>query len=196
MERKERLDIMIDLETLGTSAGSIILSVAMKAFRLDGGEPPTDFCYHQHISVLSSLMQHLRSDVATEDWWAKQPEDARRNIMEGQKGALEVGGVMRLIYEVLAMYNDQYQMYLWGRGVGGFDLPILDFVMKKVVGDGYKTPWKYWSAVDVRSVVGFCEECGMDMEKRSTPHDAMADVEKQIVDVQTCWQYVKVERAV
>ena len=50
--------------------------------------------------------------------------------------------------------------------------------------------------MDVRSVTGFCKECGLEMEKRPTPHDAMADVEKQIVEVQTCWQYVKVERAI
>ncbi len=195
-EKKKRLDIMIDLETLGTEAGSIILSVAMKAFRLDGAKPVERFCYHQHISVLSSLMEHLRSDFATEEWWAKQSEKARSEILKGQKSALSVGGVMRLIYDVLSLYNRQYDLYLWGRGVGSFDLPILDFVMKKVVGEGYKTPWNYWSAMDVRSVTGFCKCCGLEMEKRPTPHDAMADVEKQIVEVQTCWQYVKVEMAI
>ena len=195
-KKKERLDIMIDLETLGSSEGSIILSVAMKAFRLDGAKPVKDFCYSQHISVLSSLMQHLHSDFATEEWWAKQSEDAKTSLFEGQKNALQVGGVMRLIHDVLQTYNDTYQLYLWGRGVGSYDLPILDSVMKKVVGEGYKTPWNYWAAMDVRSVVGFCKECGMETERANTPHDAMADVEKQIVEVQTCWQYVRVERAV
>ena len=100
MEKKERLDIMVDLETLGTEAGSII---AMKAFRLDGSKPVERFCYHKHISVLSSLMEHLRSDFATEEWWAKQSDDARSEILAGQKSALSVGGVMRLIYDVLSL---------------------------------------------------------------------------------------------
>lgn len=194
-KEKDRLDVMLDIETLGVNEGSIILSVAMKSFRLDGSIPSENLCFYKNINVLSSLMKHLRSDFATEEWWANQAEETRKRMMDGQRTSLDVDSVMRLVYEVLSKYHRQYSLYLWGRGVGSFDLPLLDYVMKLVVGDQYKTPWNYWSAVDVRSIVQFCGYCGMDHDKMATPHDAMEDVNKQILETQLCWQYVKVERA-
>lgn len=196
-EVKERLDVMLDLETLGTKEGSIILSVAMVTFNVDVLKAPKEnFNYHQHISVLSSLFHHLRSDDSTEDWWMRQSEMARQKVLNGQKEALNVDGVMRLLYDLLSRYNDKYDLYIWGRGVGSFNLPLLDGVMRKVIGGGYKTPWRYWSAMDVRTLVNFCKLCGMIFMPEETPHDAHADVMKQIKEVQMCWQYVKVERAV
>lgn len=195
-ETKERLDVMLDLETLGTKEGSIILSVAMKTFNVDVLKAPKEeFNYHQHISVLSSLFHHLRSDDSTEDWWMRQSEMARQKVLDGQKEALNVDGVMRLIYQLLTKWNEKYDLYIWGRGVGSFDLPLLDGVMRKVIGEGYKTPWKYWSAMDLRTLVNFCKLCGMVFMPEETPHDAHEDVLKQIKEAQVCWQYVKVERA-
>lgn len=197
-ETKERLDVMLDLETLGTKEGSIILSVAMVTFNVDVLKAPKEeFNYHQHISVLSSLFHHLRSDDSTEDWWMRQSEMARQKVLDGQKEALNMDGVMRLLYDLLSRWNDKYDLFIWGRGVGGFDLPLLDSVMKRVMGEaGYKTPWNYWAAMDVRSIVNFCKQCGLEMEKVETSHDAREDVMKQIKEVQTCWNYVKVEKAI
>lgn len=196
-EKKERLDVMLDMETLGTTAGSIILSVAMRTFTLDGSAPKEDFDFHHHISVLDSLWHHLQSDERTEEWWRQQGEGVRVKAMEGQKTAVGLESVMRLLHAQLKQWNEKYDLFIWGRGVGGFDLPLLDSVMKRVMGEaGYKTPWNYWAAMDVRSIVNFCKQCGLEMEKMETPHDAREDVMKQIKEVQTCWNYVKVEKAI
>ena len=107
---------------------------------------------------------------------------------------------MCLLHKVLTQWNEKYDLYLWGRGVGSFDLPLLDTVMrnvmKEMMGDAYKTPWNYWAAMDVRSVENFCQVCGMEKMQTVTPHDAREDVMKQIKEVQMCWQYVKIERAI
>ncbi|MDD6017177.1 MAG: 3'-5' exoribonuclease [Prevotellaceae bacterium] len=197
METKERLDIMLDLETLGTQAGSIILSVAMQTFSLDETkEPKEEFSDHLHISVLSSLFHHLMSDYDTEDWWMRQSPEARQKVLNGQRDAADVENVMHLLYPLFSRWNEKYDLYIWGRGVGFFDMPLLDAVMRTVIGDGYKTPWKYWAAMDVRTLMNFCKTCGLAYPKTETPHDAHEDVMKQIKEVQMCWQYVKVERAV
>ena len=195
-EKKPRLDIMLDLETLGVSAGSIILSVAMQTFSLDCSHAPKEeLDYYQHISALDSLWHHLRSDEGTEEWWTKQSEAAKRKLMEGQKSAVGVEGVMRLVYEVLKGWNEKYDLFIWGRGVGAFDLPLLDSVMRKIIGDGYKTPWNYWSAMDVRTIVNFCRRCAMADLALDSPHDARGDVMKQIKEVQLCYQFIKIEKA-
>ena len=193
METKERLDVMLDLETLGTKEGSIILSVALKTFCVDATkEPKEDYNYHQHISVLSSLFYHLTSDYDTEEWWAQQSVEARKKVLEGQKEAVEVDGVARFLHALLTRWSEDYNLYIWGRGVGGFDLPLLDAMMRTVIGEGCKTPWKYWAAMDVRTIMNFCKMCGHQPAKEDTPHDAMEDVQKQIKEVQCCWHYVKV----
>lgn len=196
MNKKERLDVMVDMETLGTAPGSIILSVAMKTFTLDGGASAETLDYHQHISVLDSLWHHLTSDYATEEWWMNQSGTAKKKVREGQNDALSLETTMLLIYELLTKWNKEYNLYLWGRGVGSFDLPLLDEAMRRVVSEGYKTPWNYWAAMDVRSIQNFCYQCGLEKKSGETPHDAREDVIKQIKEVQTCWQYVRVERAI
>lgn len=196
-EQKERLDVMLDLETLGTKEGSIILSVAMKTFNVDVlRAPKEEFDIHQHISVLSSLFHHLRSDESTEEWWMRQTATARQKVLDGQRDAVDVENVMHLLYQLLKKWGEKYNLYIWGRGVGSFDLPLLDAVMRTVMGEGYKTPWKYWAAMDVRTLMNFCKMCGFTPLPQDMPHDAMEDVNKQIKEVQCCWQYVKVERAV
>ena len=198
---KERLDVMLDMETLGTKEGSIILSVAMQTFSPDVQKPPReDFDFYEHISVLDSLWHHFRSDESTEEWWGRQSEEAKQKALEGQKNAQRLQNVMCLLHKVLTQWNEKYDLYLWGRGVGSFDLPLLDTVMrnvmKEMMGDAYKTPWNYWAAMDVRSVENFCQVCGMEKMQTVTPHDAREDVMKQIKEVQMCWQYVKIERAI
>lgn len=187
---------MLDLETLGTSAGSIVLSVAFKTFSLDGSIPLTILTHHQHVSIISSLLMHMTSDFNTEEWWNRQSEEARQRIQDGQKESIDIASEMILVYELFKQWNENYDLHIWGRGVANFDLPILDEAMRRAVGECYHTPWKFWNVVDVRSIVSFCKDCGLQLEKVDTPHDALEDVMKQIGEVQLCWQYVKVERAV
>lgn len=194
-QNKTRLDVMLDLETLGKERGSIILSVAMQTFQLDGGNPVKDFTYIQHISIFDSLLHHFTSDYETEEWWRSQSDAAKQSIRNKQNCSVGLEMAMLGIYELLKKWDAEYELYLWGRGVGSFDLPLLDEAMKRIVGDGYKTPWRYWAAMDVRSVQNFCQRCGLPKGGAETPHDALEDVKKQIREVQMCWHYVKVEKA-
>ena len=130
-KEKERLDVMLDLETLGTSAGSIVLSVAFKTFSLDDSIPLTIITHHQHVSIISSLLMHMTSDFNTEEWWNRQSEEARQRIQDGQKESVDIASEMILVYELFKQWNENYDLHIWGRGVANFDLPILDEAMRR-----------------------------------------------------------------
>lgn len=193
--KKDRLDIMLDIETLGIQEKSVVLNLCAKSFTLSGNTPPSSFCLHRHISVLSSLWHRLKVDEGTLEWWRQQSQESKDAALAGQQEAVSVDEAMSDLYDLFNYYSGLYDIYIWGRGIGSFDLPLLDSIMSDCI-ENYKRPWKYWQVVDVRSVLNFCRQCGLKDERSPTPHDAKDDVEKQIREVQLCYQYVKVERAI
>jgi len=194
-ERKPRYDIMLDIETLGNKPGCVVLSVAMKHFELNTDVPSTsiDVEYSAHINVMSSIAAGFDIDDGTVKWWQNQSEDTKAAMTLGMKLPLSVDDVAMEVYQILKDINENYELYIWGRGVSTFDMPILDEMLRRGVGmsgEEYKTPWKFWSAMEVRSIYGFHKLCGMPVDKVETRHDALADVEKQIKEVQQCYAFI------
>lgn len=70
------MDVMIDIETLGTAPGSVILSIGAVAFVRD--RMPEDWReFSSVISVESSKSCGLTTDQSTIDWWKRQDSYAR-----------------------------------------------------------------------------------------------------------------------
>lgn len=197
---KPRKDIMLDIETLGKERGSIVLSVAFCDFPLhpDPNYAPL-FCNVIHISIASSLMLHMTSDYETENWWsAPERKEAYNAMILGQTEAIPIDEAMAKIREIFDGLNATYDTYIWGRGVGSFDIPLLEEAIKRVwlkthpdkTELEYKPTFPFYKAMDVRTLVNFCKAMGMTPEKRDTPHEAMADVEKQIAEVHECYKFL------
>lgn len=160
---KPILNLTIDIETLGTKPGCVITEVAMKSFSLVE-EEQVDFPeeWHCHISVISCLMNHLTVDENTINWWTRpEKAEALEILYSGQAKANSLDYAMKELYTRLTDYAKKYDIYIFGRGVGTFDLPILDYAMRQVIGDSYRTPWQFWQVMDLRSIYRFCEWCGM-----------------------------------
>lgn len=208
MESKKKLHIMLDIETLGTKPGSIILSVAYKAFSLNGegaelgrpsgaepsGKSEGTVAESRHISLLSSLMYHMTSDFDTEEWWKAQSEEAKLSAALGQKASEPMENVMLDLYYIFNELNQNFDVYYWGRGVGSFDIPILEEAMRRVHEDKrdgeFRSPFKFYKTMDVRSIVNFCKFTGLEIEKKDTPHVASADVDKQIEEIQNVYNAI------
>lgn len=201
---KPRKDIMLDIETLGKERGSIVLSVAFCDFPLhpDPNYAPL-FCNVIHISIASSLMLHMTSDYETEEWWsAPERKEAYNAMILGQTEAIPIDEAMAKIREIFDGLNATYDTYIWGRGVGSFDLPLLDECLLRVwqqqhpgkPSDDYRSPFPFYKAMDVRTLVNFCKALGMTPEERDTDHVAMADVMKQIAEVQECYRFLNPDK--
>lgn len=192
-KKKQIAHLMIDLETLGKHKDSIILSCAIKSFVLpeQQGGVDVDVEIERHISAASSLLYHRMSDYETEEWWnSKKRTEARNRMLEGQLNAVSLEEFAHEVYPLLNMLAKQYDIYLWGRGVGSFDLPILSSSLQAVIGDNYCQPWEFWQAVDVRTFYRIAKWSGMPEDEKATPHSAMDDCNKQISEVLSAWNWM------
>lgn len=156
------VDIMLDIETLGTSPGCVILSVAAVKFPMPQGE--VESLFYERISQDSCIESGLWIGDATIDWWSSQP-------VEAQKEAF--GGTRRLedVLLSLAKYiKDQGEnVRVWGKGAS-FDAPILEAaysICKLTV------PWKYYNSMCYRTLAALYPE--IPFEKPTIPHNALYD---------------------
>ncbi len=133
-------DIMIDLETLGTVPGSVILSIGAVAAP-DVGPP-----FNQKITVASSLYAGLTVDADTLAWWRKQDSAAWE---ESTQGGIDLKVALKNFADWL---NDQrpgdLRLRLWG-DAASFDLVLLACAYRAV---GLPVPWKYTEEYDYRTL--------------------------------------------
>jgi len=118
-------EVMLDLETVGTSAGCGILSIG--ASTLDRLEK-----FYVAIDIDSCYERGLAYDSDTLGWWSKQSEEARRAAFSGKLD----------LAEALTMFSSWYKLQadkLWGNGAD-FDKPILTTAYEAC---DLPVPWKY-----------------------------------------------------
>ena len=69
--------VMIDFETLGTAADSVIMSFGAVRFDIESGEMD-DEAFYRSISIESNLEKGRRIDESTLIWWMDQVPQPRR----------------------------------------------------------------------------------------------------------------------
>ena len=132
--------IMLDLETLGTRPGSVI--VAIGAVRFDARGIIDQF--YARVSAADCVAHGLHLDVSTVMWWLKQKDEARMEITRP--------GV--LLTEALCSFANFISdddrpntapkvgdVEVWGNGAN-FDNALLGAAYNAC---GMKTPWSFWN---------------------------------------------------
>lgn len=119
---KERVDVMFDLETLGTSLDSTIIQIAAAAFDIGTGEISSIF----EMSANISYNQELSVDGNTLKWWLNENPALLQDILSGNgtgEGSSSEG-IVREFHKWLTDFNNRYRrVYLWGNG------PLFDNAM-------------------------------------------------------------------
>lgn len=130
--------VMVDLETMGTSAGCAIVSIGAVRFDPEKGAIGSEF--FRSIQLQSSLDSGLRVDGSTVIWWMQQSEEARKEIIIGTD----------LLAQSLMDFSRFFPEdgHLWGHGAY-FDPPILEAAYRAV---GVPLPWKFWNVRDTRTL--------------------------------------------
>lgn len=159
--------IMIDLETLGTKPGSIILSIGAVRFSRNKIESS----FHIHIKPESCEEAGLKADTSTMLWWLNQSDEARKKLLIGQKNAEKLSTT--LLHFSSWMYDqgrpDRDQVFVWGNGAS-FDLVLLSSAYKAV---GFPIPWIYPNERCYRTVKALSKR--KEIKREGTHHDALAD---------------------
>jgi len=123
----DKLNVMVDLETLGNGSNSVIVAIGAVVF----SQNELHDTFYKVVDPESCVQQGLKIDASTVMWWLKQSQNARDAIC--QPGL----GLMTALSELTTWYPKG--AYLWGNGAT-FDNVILDNAYKAI-----KTapPWKY-----------------------------------------------------
>lgn len=153
-------DIMIDIETLGTSPGSAIISIGAVAFdartALIGDE------YFVAISAESAVEAGLSINPKTVSWWMKQADAARAEAFSGTASLIEgLSGLASMIFR-----EDPERV--WAKPPM-FDLTLLESAYGKL---DLPTPWHYRTPRDLRTLLDLS---GVEIEQTPNKHRALDD---------------------
>lgn len=168
--------ICVDLETLGTRPGSIIISIGATKFDENGpyGEP-----FYMRIDMQSCVDAGLLIDVDTVKWWMKQSDEARA---EFQKESVELGYALTKF----AVWCDNEEakerdncncanIELWGNGAN-FDNSLLKAAYDKI---GMEAPWEFWNDRCYRTLKAMYPHIKMP-KRTGTHHNALDDAISQV----------------
>lgn len=174
--------ISIDLETRGQNpATCAIASIgAVIATTTKGIIAAAEWWIHPEDALL-----HGTEDEATMQWWAKQSEEAQRQLHEGKhhiKGALlELADFIQTSFSEFETRND----FVVVARAPSFDCAILTRHYEDAC--GYKAPWKFYQERDHRTYEeayrSVCAAAGINYPsyKNAYPvqHNALSDARNQ-----------------
>lgn len=156
-------NIMVDLETLGTSADSVILSIGAVKFDLEAGMVD-DSGFYTSISVDSNLAYRRRVSEDTLLWWFKQTAAAQQVFFE-PKETLETALVQFSDW----VGTDDYS--IWSNGAD-FDLPMMAHAYTDL---GIEVPWKFWNSRCFRTYKNLPGAKNVKLPPAGVKHNAMSD---------------------
>ncbi|KQY27211.1 3'-5' exonuclease [Rhizobium sp. Root482] len=162
-------DLMIDIETLGTAPGSVILSIGAVAFEAVSGEFGEEF--YAAIDPQTAVGAGLTVDVSTLKWWMTQSEDARGAAFAGERPLVEV------LNDFSAYVRRIDASRVWAKPPS-FDLVLLEATLR--ICDA-AIPWHYRTPRDVRTLLdmsGTTAQTGIGVA-----HNALDDAKSQAADV-------------
>lgn len=163
-EQKEKMKhIMVDLETLGTTADAVILSIGAVKFGLDSGEIDDDGFYAS-VSVDSNLESKRRVQEDTLIWWMGQGTEAQ-GVFHEEKQTLEIA----LIGLSDWIGTDDYS--IWANGAD-FDTPMLAHAYTQL---GIEIPWKFWNSRCFRTYKNLPGAKNVKVPFSGVKHNALSD---------------------
>lgn len=164
--------IMIDLETLGTTASAVIMSIGAVRFDLESDEIDTEGFYRS-ISIESNLDLGRRVQEDTLLWWLKQPAAALQVFHEEK---VELSSAL----EELSDWIGSDDKFMWSNGAD-FDLPMLAHAFSQV---SIETPWKFWNSRCFRTYKNLPGAKNIRVPELGVKHNALSDAYQQAQTVQ------------
>jgi len=173
------MDLMIDLEGLGTGPDTTILTIAAQAFD-PLGHGYYDQQYYARVTLESQENRSIQQ--GTIDWWATQPAPARDEAFH-EEGRIPLDQALDKLGKII-----WHAKRVWAQGPT-YDMNILEHAYKSY---NKPIPWQYYSVRDSRTVFGLWPE----LPKPPTSHHALEDCRRQIVLLQDTLKYLKVKELV
>lgn len=112
-------NVMIDLETLGVTADSMIMSIGAVKFTMDGYIDDKGF--YAICSMAGQSRRHINPDTLA--WWMKQDAAAQAIFTDPSRISLEDA-----LHDLKDWYSGSEKALLWSNGAD-FDIPMINHAL-------------------------------------------------------------------
>lgn len=164
--------IVVDLETMGTSANAPITAIGAAAVFTVGGKWGDYDEFYRVVDLNSTLaLPGAKIDADTIYWWLGQSEEARRALTEDRVHIVDALSAFR---DWVASFGEDHK-YVWGYG-SSFDCTILRQTAL-AAGREELFPFEYWDERDLRTMFAMFPEV-KNKEKfpfKGAQHNALED---------------------
>jgi hypothetical protein len=162
-----KLEIMMDIETLGNSSNAVITQIGAVAFNVEQGIVDQ---YHMRINPESCQEIGLTMDVSTVLWWLKQSDAARAEFDKGPQISIQAAldG-----FSEFCKRNMTKESGVWGNGAT-FDNVIVGNAYKRA---GKPQPWMFWQDRCYRTFKQLLKQIPPD--EYGVAHNGLDDAIKQ-----------------
>ncbi|NRA20725.1 MAG: 3'-5' exoribonuclease [Oceanospirillaceae bacterium] len=183
------MDIMLDLETLGTKPGCVILSIGAVAF--NPGTPETEsYSFYKEISIRDSENIGLKIDVETVAWWKQQQGDAQSLLKRCENTRNQMTDVLYELNFWLGTFGPISTINIWANDPS-FDCSILKAAYELIKLD---PSWKFYNERSCRTMVHIGRQLGIDPKKQipftGIPHHALDDAKHQAKYITAIHRYI------
>lgn len=173
------LDLMIDLETMGTTPDSAIVALGIVEFDSKTGELGNSL--YRVIDLSTSVPYGFKIQPSTLYWWLEQSEEARLALIQDSNRE-SVEEAMLSVTRFVNSGNNAARKRLWGNGPT-FDNAMIRYTYEVVMGHQFPIP--FWNDRCVRTIKGFYpynlwRQWQIDNPRRGTFHNALDDAKYQV----------------
>lgn len=172
-------DIMIALETLGTTADSVILSIGAVRFdsRGDSVDETGPNTFYRSASISSNQALGRRIDESTLVWWMGQSKEAQA-VFSGPN--LHLSFAILDLIEWVGPAGDNTSTLVWSNGAD-FDIPMVAHAARSL---NLTLPWKFWNNRCMRTLASMPFADAVERPRPAVAHNALADAVAQARYVQ------------
>jgi hypothetical protein len=172
---------MLDLETLGTRPGCVILTLgAVKFDPYSLQEPGPGIYFRVDVDEQTALGREVQEDTLA--WWISQADDIREEAL-GENERVSLDTLYRDLNRFLVGANN-----IWAQGPL-FDFAILENLYRQM---GWPTPWQYWQIRDSRTLFGVHGD--PRVKGKAGLHNALEDCVSQATAVQQVYNKLGIEK--
>lgn len=170
---------MLDLETMGDTPYSPIMSISAVVFDMDTAEIGEVF--ERKATLQSNFDLGLYPTASTIEFWMRQPDEARLELLKNDGSTL---------YHALSCFSewmastDNSKSQIWGNSAR-FDCGILKDAYYK---SKMPIPWDFRLERDVRTLVAFDKKIKENTTNTGVAHNGVDDCKFQIAYCTKIWK--------